>query len=52
MADETPSDEQRLYQAFQQVADVLLPLENDLRKRVYVTLGTFFGYEASHGGLG
>ena len=51
MADETPSDEQRLYQAFQQVADVLLPLENDLRKRVYVTLGTFFGYEASHGGL-
>ena len=50
MADETPSDEQRLYQAFQQVADVLLPLENDLRKRVYATVGTFFGYEASRGG--
>ena len=46
-----PSDEQRLYTAFQLVADVLLPLEKDLRKRVYATVGTFFGYEASYGGL-
>ena len=46
-----PSNEQRLYTAFQLVADVLLPLERDLRKRVYATVGTFFGYEASYGGL-
>ena len=51
MADDPPSDEQRLYKAFQQVADVLLPLEKDLRERVYATVGTFFGYEASYGGL-
>ena len=51
MADDQPSDEQRLYRAFQQVADVLLPLEKDLRQRVYATVGTFFGYEASYGGL-
>ena len=51
MADDPPSDEQRLYKAFQQVADVLLPLEKDLRERVYATVGTFFGFEATYGGL-
>ena len=50
MADDQPSDEQRLYKAFQQVADVLLPLEKDLRERVYDTVGTFFRYRASYDG--
>lgn len=40
------SAEQRLYQAFQQVADVLLPLKNDQRQRVHATVGTFFGFAA------
>ena len=51
MADDPPSEEQRQYKAFQQVADVLLPLEKDMRERVYATVGTFFGYKASYGGL-
>ena len=51
MADDQPSDEQRLYKAFQQVTNVLLPLDKELRERVYATVGTFFGYEASYGGL-
>lgn len=51
MADDPPSEEQRQYKAFQQVADVLLPLDKDMRERVYATVGTFFGYEASYGGL-
>lgn len=44
MADPRPSDEQRLYAAFQQVADVMLPLETGLRERAYVTIGAFFGF--------
>ena len=51
MADDPPSEEQRQYKAFQQVADVLLPLDKDMRERVYATVGTFFGYESSYGGL-
>ena len=39
----SPSDEQRLYQAFQEVAAVLLPLKADGRARVVATVGTFFG---------
>ncbi len=50
MPDE-PSDEQRLYTAFQQVIDILLPLESDLRKRTYATVGTFFNYNAPEVGL-
>ena len=44
MADPRPSDEQRLYAAFQQVVDVMLPLETGLRERAYVTIGAFFGF--------
>ena len=49
MADPLSAD-QRLFQAFQQVADVLLPLKNDLRHRVYATVGTFFGFAAQPAG--
>lgn len=45
MADPLSAD-QRVYQAFQQVADVMLPLKNDVRQRVYATVGTFFGFAA------
>ena len=51
MPDDVPSDEQRLYAAFQQVTNVLLPLEKDLRERTYATVGTFFGYAAPEVGL-
>lgn len=46
MAKAKPSNEQRLYEAFQQVIDVLLPLEKGLRERAHATVGTFFGYAA------
>ena len=48
---DAPSDEQRLYAAFQQVIDVLLPLESDLRERTYATVGTFFRYAVPQVGL-
>ena len=48
---DAPSDEQLLYSAFQQVIDVLLPLESDLRQRTYATVGTFFGYAGPQVGL-
>ena len=51
MPDDVPSDEQRLYAAFQQVINVLLPLEKDLRQRAYATVGTFLGYAAPEVGL-
>ena len=43
MADEQPSDEQRLYMAFQQLADAVLPLEQELRERAHAMLGAFLG---------
>ena len=48
MADDQPSDEQRLYKAFQQVADVLLPLEQELRERAHAMLGAFLGITAAN----
>ena len=51
MPEDTSSDEKRLYTAFQQVIDVLLPLESDLRERTYATVGTFFGYATPQVGL-
>ena len=51
MPDDAPSDEKRLYTAFQQVIDVLLPLDSDLRKRTYATVGAFFGYAVPQVGL-
>ena len=51
MPDDVPSDEQRLYAAFQQVINVLLPLEKDLRERTYATVGALFGYAAPEVGL-
>lgn len=43
MADDTPSDEQLLYDAFQQLADVMLPLKQELRERAHAMLGPFLG---------
>ena len=51
MPDDVPSDERRQYEAFQQVINVLLPLESDLRERTYATVGAFFGYAAPQAGL-
>lgn len=51
MADDAPSDEQRLHQAFQQVADVLLPLEQELRERALAMLVAFLGVPTPSGGL-
>ena len=42
MADDTPSDERLLYEAFQQLADVMLPLKQELRERAHGLLGLFF----------
>ena len=43
MADNPPSDEQTLYNAFQGLADVLLPLKQELRVRAYAMVGAFLG---------
>ena len=43
MGDEQPSDEQRLYTAFQQLADAVLPLKQELRERAHAMLGAFLG---------
>ena len=51
MADDQPSDEQRLYKAFQQVADVMLPLEQELRERAHTMLGAFLGITAPNTGF-
>ena len=48
MADDTPSDEQRLYAAFQRLADAVLPLEQELRKRAHAMLGAFLGIAPSN----
>lgn len=51
MADEQPSDEQRLYMAFQQLADVLLPLEQELQERALAMLLPFLGIATPKGSL-
>ena len=43
MATAPPSDEQALYSAFQQLADVLLPLKQELRVRAHAMVGAFLG---------
>lgn len=43
MADDQPSDEQRLYTAFQELAKAVLPLEQELRQRAFAMLGAFLG---------
>ena len=43
MANAPPSDEQALYSAFQQLADVLLPLKQELRVRAHAMVGAFLG---------
>lgn len=42
MADDTP--EARLYVAFKNVTEVLLPLDQEIRQRAYAAVGAFFGY--------
>ena len=43
MTDDPPSDEQRLYSAFRQLADAVLPLEQELRERALAMLAAFLG---------
>lgn len=43
MADDQPSDEQRLYTAFQELAKAVLPLEQELRERALTMLAAFVG---------
>lgn len=51
MGDEQPSDEQRLYTAFQQLADAVLPLEQELRERALAMLAAFLGVTNPNGSL-
>ena len=46
-----PSDEQRLYTAFQQLADAVLPLKAELRERAHAMLGAFLGVTPSNASL-
>ena len=49
MADDTPSDEQLLYTAFQQLADAVLPLKRELRERALAMLAAFVGRNLNDG---
>lgn len=51
MAEDSPSDEQVLYKAFQGLADVLLPLRQELRVRAHAMVGAFLGLPSSNTGL-
>ena len=51
MADDPPSDEQRLYNAFRQLADAVLPLEQELRERALAMLAAFLGVTVPNDGL-
>ena len=46
MADEHPSDERLLHEAYQQIADAVLPLKQELRERAHAMLGAFLGITA------
>ena len=48
MPAEPPSDEQVLYNAFQGLADVLLPLKQELRVRAHAMVGVFLGLSPSN----
>ena len=50
MPDQPPSDEQVLYNAFQGLADVLLPLKQELRVRAHAMVGAFLGLSPSNNG--
>ena len=43
MADDQPSDEQLLHEAFRKIGDAVLPLKQELRERAYAMLGAFLG---------
>ena len=51
MADDPPTDEQVLYCAFQGLAEVLLPLKQELRVRAHAMVGAFLGLAPSDTGL-
>lgn len=50
MPAEPPSDEQALYNAFQGLADVLLPLKQELRVRAHAMVGVFLGISPPNNG--
>ena len=52
MVDDPPSDEQVLYNAFQGLADVLLPLKQELRVRAHAMVGAFLGLAPANTGPG
>lgn len=47
MANDRNSDEQALYSAFRDIADVLLPLKQDLRVRAHAMVGAFLGFSST-----
>lgn len=51
MADDTPSDEQLLYNAFNELAGVLLPLKQELRERALAMLAPFLGVTVPNGSV-
>ena len=51
MAEDSPSDEQVLYKAFQGLAEVLLPLKPDLRVRAHDMVGSFLGLSTPDTGV-
>ena len=48
MADEPPSDEQLLHDAFRKIGDAVLPLRQELRERAHTMLGAFLGIPATN----
>lgn len=50
MAEGSPSDEHALSTAFQQVADALLPLKQELRERVHGMVAVFLGLATANTG--
>ena len=51
MADDAPSDEQMLYNAFKELAGVLLPLKQELRERAHAMVGAFLGLTTPNTGF-
>lgn len=43
MTDESPADEQLLHEAYQKIADAVLPLKQELRERAHAMLAAFLG---------
>lgn len=51
MTDDSPADEQLLHEAYQKIADAVLPLKQELRERALAMLAAFLGVPIPNGGL-